>query len=62
MVDIATKQIIPAVIRYTTVLAESINSVKAVSAALDVSVQTSLLENPPRFSQRPRQPWTNFPD
>ena len=32
------------VIRYTTVLAESINSVKAVSAALDVSVQTSLLE------------------
>ena len=44
MVDIATKQIIPAVIRYTTVLAESINSVKAVSAALDVSVQTSLLE------------------
>ena len=44
MVDVATKQIIPAVIRYTTVLAESINSVKAVSAALDVSVQTSLLE------------------
>ena len=39
MVDVATKQIIPAVIRYTTVLAESINSVKAVSAALDVSVQ-----------------------
>ena len=44
MVDVATKQIIPAVIRYTTVLAESINSVKAVSAALDVSVQTSILE------------------
>ncbi len=44
MVDMATKQIIPAVIRYTTVLAESINSVKAVSASLDVSVQTSLLE------------------
>ena len=44
MVDVATKQIIPAVIRYTTVLAESINSVKAVSVALDVSVQTSLLE------------------
>ena len=44
MVDIATKQIIPAVIRYTTVLAESINSVKAVSAALDVSVQTFILE------------------
>ena len=45
MIDIATKQIIPAVIRYTTVLAESINSVKAVSVSLDVSVQTSLLEN-----------------
>ena len=44
MVDVATKQIIPAVIRYTTVLAESITAVKAVSAAHDVSVQTSLLE------------------
>lgn len=62
MVDVATKQIIPAVIRYTTVLAESINSVKAVSAALDVSVQTSLLEKPPHFLLRPRQLWISFPD
>ena len=49
MIDIATKQIIPAVIRYTTVLAESINSVKAVSGAIDVSVQISLLEKSSGF-------------
>ncbi len=43
MIDIATKQIIPAVIRYTTVLADSINSVRAVGD-YDVSVQTDLLK------------------
>ena len=43
MIDIATKQIIPAVIRYTTVLATSINQVREVSSELDVSVQTELL-------------------
>jgi glutamine synthetase len=42
MIDIATKQIIPAVIKYTTVLAESITSVKAACGA-DVSVQTEIL-------------------
>ena len=42
MIDIASKQIIPAVIRYTTELANSINAVKAAGAA-DVSVQTELL-------------------
>ena len=42
MIDIATKQIIPAVIRYTTVLAESINAVRAVGS-VDVSVQLDLL-------------------
>ena len=42
MIDIASKQIIPAVIRYTTALATSINAVKAAGAA-DVSVQTELL-------------------
>ena len=30
MIDIATKQIIPAVIRYTTVLADSINAIRKV--------------------------------
>ena len=44
MIDIATKQIIPAVIKYTTVLADSINAVKA-AGPIDVSVQTELLEN-----------------
>ena len=42
MIDIATKQIIPAVIRYTTVLADSINTVRAVGN-VDVSVQLDLL-------------------
>ncbi len=42
MIDIAGKQIIPAVIKYTTNLANSINAVKAAGAA-DVSVQTELL-------------------
>lgn len=42
MIDIATKQIIPAVIKYTTVLAESITAVKSACAA-DVSVQTEIL-------------------
>ncbi|MDO5135805.1 MAG: glutamine synthetase III [Eubacteriales bacterium] len=43
MIDITTKQIIPAVIKYTAVLADSINSVKAVGV-MDVSVQTELLK------------------
>ena len=42
MIDMATKQIIPAVIKYTTVLADSINSVKA-AGSFDVSVQEKLL-------------------
>lgn len=43
MIDMAGKQIIPAVIKYTTALADSINSVKAACDA-DVSVQTDLLK------------------
>ena len=43
MIDIATKQIIPAVIKYTAVLAGSINAVKA-AGPIDVSVQMDLLE------------------
>ena len=42
MIDIATKQIIPAVIKYTTVLAQSIIAVKDACNA-DVSVQTEIL-------------------
>ena len=42
MSDIATKQIIPAVIRYTTVLAKSINEVRTACGA-DISVQTDIL-------------------
>lgn len=48
MIDIATKQIIPAVIRYTTVLAESINAVRAVGS-VDVSVQLDLLTKASRL-------------
>lgn len=43
MIDMAGKQIIPAVIKYTKVLADSINSVKAACDA-DVSAQTGLLK------------------
>ncbi len=43
MLDITTKQIIPAVIKYTTVLAQSVNAVRA-AANVDVSVQIDLLE------------------
>lgn len=42
MIDMAGKQIIPAVIRYTTVLANSVNAVTAACGA-DVSTQTELL-------------------
>lgn len=42
MLDIVTKQIIPAVIKYTTALAQSVNAVRA-AAAVDVSVQLGLL-------------------
>ena len=42
MIDIAGKQIIPAVIQFATALANSINAVKAACGA-DVSVQTELL-------------------
>ncbi|MCR5387981.1 MAG: glutamine synthetase III [Lachnospiraceae bacterium] len=42
MIDVAGKQIIPAVIKYTKVLADSINAVRSACDA-DVSVQTELL-------------------
>ena len=42
MIDVAGKQIIPAVVKYITSLANSINTVKA-AADVDVSVQTELL-------------------
>lgn len=44
MIDIASKHIIPAVIKYITSLATSINEVKGACAAADVSVQSELLE------------------
>ena len=43
MIDMAGKQFIPAVIRYTTRLAQSINAVKTACPAADVSVQSELL-------------------
>lgn len=44
MIDMATKQIIPAVVKYTTVLAESVNQVRAAGKIYNVSVQEKLLE------------------
>ncbi len=49
MIDIASKHIIPAVIKYITSLAESINEVKGTCVAADVSVQTELLEESSRL-------------
>lgn len=43
MIDMASKQIIPAVIKYTTELAGSLNAVKAACSEADVSTQTELL-------------------
>ena len=43
MIDITRKQIVPAVIRYTTVLAESVNQVKAASKEADASTQSQML-------------------
>ena len=43
MIDIATKQIIPAVIRYATVLADSYNAVKMACPDVPVNVQAELL-------------------
>lgn len=43
MIDMAGKEIIPAVIRYTTFMAQSINTIKGACAEADISVQTELL-------------------
>ena len=44
MIDIAGKQIIPAVIKYTTELGQSLATVKTACADADVSTQTELLK------------------
>ncbi|MCF0134135.1 MAG: glutamine synthetase III [Blautia sp.] len=54
MIDIATKQIIPAVIKYTTVLAQSINTVKA-AGVNEVSVQTDLLKKTSKLLKNTNQ-------
>jgi len=41
--EMAKRQIIPAVIQFTTSLAESINTIKATGVNVDISVQTELL-------------------
>ena len=43
MIEMASKQIIPAVIKYTTQLAASLGAVKSACPEADVSVQTELL-------------------
>ncbi|MGI6006431.1 MAG: glutamine synthetase III [Ruminococcus sp.] len=44
MLNIASKQIIPAVIQYTKSLADAVNAVRAASCGADVSVQEELLK------------------
>ena len=43
MIDIIRKQIIPATIRYTTVLADSVNQVRQAAKEADVSTQVEML-------------------
>ncbi len=43
MIDMSKKQIVPAVVKYTSMLAKSINSVKEAVPGADVSVQSELL-------------------
>lgn len=43
MVDMASKQLIPAIIKYTTQLAQSLGAVKSACPEADASVQTELL-------------------
>ncbi len=47
MIDMASKQIIPAVVKYTKSLADTVNSVKAAGA--DASVQVSLLTETSKY-------------
>ncbi|EIW00606.1 glutamine synthetase III [Thermoanaerobacter siderophilus] len=44
MLDIAKRQILPAIINFATKIAESINSVRATGLNVDISAQTELLE------------------
>lgn len=53
MIDIASKQIIPAVIKYTRDLADSINSVVA-AGILEVDVQTELLRDTSELLKKTR--------
>lgn len=45
MINIIRKNIVPAVIRYTSVLAESVNAVKSASKGLNVNTQQELLSS-----------------
>ncbi len=49
MIDIASKLIVPSVIKYITSIAASINEVRAASAFIDTSVQSDLLEQSTRL-------------
>lgn len=44
MIYMASQKYIPAVIKYTKILADSINSIKAADIEADISVQTGLLK------------------
>ena len=60
MIDMAGKQIIPAVIRYTTRLAESIAAVTNVCPQADVSVQTELLTKSSNLLAEMKRALTNL--
>jgi glutamine synthetase len=45
MIDIAKRQIIPAAVKFSTQLANSINAIKSASSSSDISVQETLLKD-----------------
>ena len=60
MLNISGKQLIPAVIRYTTRLAESINQIRQACPDADVSAQTELLKRSSELLARMQDARTNL--
>ncbi len=60
MIDMASKQFIPSVIRYTTMLADSITKVTAACPGADVSVQSELLHKTSSLLAQTQQALTSL--
>lgn len=55
MIDMASKQFLPAFIKYTKSLADTVNSVR--EAGADATVQTEILQEVTNFLERPETRW-----